>query len=379
LLSFLLPSSPSPEALMTAGLGQQNLLPVAFAHTSEQIGMPAHRHWLPLAALTVDSVLYACQSLCAKKLSQAGIVPLEIVVLRGVFMILWCISGLPVEGRPMATWLGETFQEVRLLGLRALLGFCGISFGFAALSMLPLAEYQVLLQTMPIFSSLFALLFLGERWHCSEAMGAIAAALGVVLSAGPELLHLFSDAGRRGDGSGSDLITGGGAQAALGAGAAYALMQVVCASGAGVVMRMLGTQLKVHWLLVMMYQGLGQVIFGAVNLYLSGQAWIPLEQQDALWALGLGLFCCLAQSAMTWGLQRVKVAMASVVMACVSPAIAMLLQAAFLPAERLSLRTVAAFGIISAGLAIAVAGKSWREAADKGEEEQVGYKKLSGP
>lgn len=362
---------------MTAALKQDTLLPAGLANANGQSGAPAYRRWLPLAALTIDSVFYACQALCAKKLSQAGIAPLEIIVLRGICMILWCVCGLAALGRPAAMWLGETCQEVRLLCFRALLGFCGIFFGFAAVSMLPLAEYQVLLQTVPIFSSFFALLFLGERWHCSEAVGALAAVIGVVISADPGLFLLFGGGHYGIPADGSSLLAGGEAQAALRVGAACALMQVVCASGAGVVVRLLGTQVKVHWLLVMLYQGLGQVVLGSVSLHASGQAWIPLQRQEALWALALGLFCCVAQSAMTWGLQREKAATASVVMACITPATAMLLQAAFLPAERLSLRIVAAFCIISAGLAIAVAGKVWREATE--DKERAGYKKLSGP
>eukprot|EP00443_Scrippsiella_acuminata_P053818 CAMPEP_0115541766 /NCGR_PEP_ID=MMETSP0271-20121206/90645_1 /TAXON_ID=71861 /ORGANISM="Scrippsiella trochoidea, Strain CCMP3099" /LENGTH=106 /DNA_ID=CAMNT_0002974867 /DNA_START=196 /DNA_END=513 /DNA_ORIENTATION=- len=90
--------------------------------------------------------------------------------------------------RPACTWLGESRTEVLWLSCRGIIGFAGISFGYLGVSLLPLAESQVLGQIVPIFAASYAWVLLGEHWHCTDFVGALAAILGVILIAYPALL-----------------------------------------------------------------------------------------------------------------------------------------------------------------------------------------------
>ena len=97
---------------------------------------------------------------------------------------------LLVKKHPISAWLGVSAQERKALTLRAVVGYGGVAFGFLAVSLLPLADSQIVSQTAPIFSAAFARIFLGEEWHLSEFFSALTGIIGVIFISKPEALSL---------------------------------------------------------------------------------------------------------------------------------------------------------------------------------------------
>lgn len=76
----------------------------------------------------------------------------------------------------------------RMLVFRGLLGFCGLSCFYYALTQMPLAEATVIQYMHPVFTALLALLFLRERIGGVLIASLVLGFSGVVLVAKPEFL-----------------------------------------------------------------------------------------------------------------------------------------------------------------------------------------------
>ena len=99
---------------------------------------------------------------------------------------------------------------------------------------------EVLRMTSPLFAAALASACLGERWRGREALAALVALGGVALVTRPPFLFA--------GGEGVDAL-----------GAAFAIAAALSAAGAMVLVRALGTRVKVAWPIVMLYQALGPV------------------------------------------------------------------------------------------------------------------------
>merc|ERR1719265_67120 len=221
-------------------------------------------------------------------------------MIRGFCQASACCCTLIGRRRPPSAWFGESKAEVRVLLVRGVVGFGGIAFGFLAVLQLPLVDSQVIAHTVPFFAAGYAWMFLGERWHKSEFVSALAAIVGVVFIVRPKILF-------RDDEGLPDPVSG------RVFGVLFGLLSAVCAAGAYVIIRFLGTQVSVHWSVVLLYQACGQMLFAPLGLLLAGQRLIPLMPSQVLCALCVGALGFGSQAAMTFGMQREKSATASLV------------------------------------------------------------------
>jgi drug/metabolite transporter (DMT)-like permease len=106
----------------------------------------------------------------------------EVVLARSSVGAALCWYSLRRRGVPL--W-GE---RRRLLLLRGLLGYAALSCFFYALVHLPLAEATVIQYTNPVFTALFAALFLAEHMRGRDVFLVLVSLAGVVLMARPAFL-----------------------------------------------------------------------------------------------------------------------------------------------------------------------------------------------
>ena len=107
--------------------------------------------------MTMAAVCFAAMTSIVRYLT-ASLPPIELAFFRTfvslVFMIPWMVR---------AGWAGLRTSSVKKYGLRALLGSFAMVCWFTALAYMPVAEATSLSFTAPIFASIFAMIFLGER------------------------------------------------------------------------------------------------------------------------------------------------------------------------------------------------------------------------
>ena len=100
-----------------------------------------------LVLIALSAFGFSAQALIVKFLTRSDPVPpMEIVFFRGCFQFVGCcgLLGLsPPMCRAPSRWFGDSCKEMRWLGLRGLVGFGGIAFSFQAVSLLGIAEVQV--------------------------------------------------------------------------------------------------------------------------------------------------------------------------------------------------------------------------------------------
>ncbi|KAG8469071.1 hypothetical protein KFE25_007589 [Diacronema lutheri] len=268
------------------------------------------RRALPILAIVASSLGFSLQALLVKTIIvHGGVGTLEIIVVRGAMQGLFCVVALVLWRVPPREWLGTRRVQVRMLCLRSLLGFCGIAFGFYAISTLPLGDASTLSQTAPIWSSLMAVCFLGERWHCAEVLCALGALLGVALVMRPApLVGLLGgdEAALAAAGASADPADG---QRLLGS--ISGLCGAFAAGGVYVAVRWLGTVVRTPTPIVILYQALGQIVLAPMLVVASGQGWTRPSARHAALMLVIGCLGFASQCCLTYGLQREKSAVAT--------------------------------------------------------------------
>ena len=154
---------------------------------------PAHRHHRPVlgVVLKLTSVLLlSSMAACVKYLGPA-IPSGETVFVRGMISVVvlafiaWRVEGLH---------LLKT-QKLRSHALRSLSGTASMFCWFYALTLIPLAEFWAIAFTAPLFLTLLAMLFLGERIHRYRWTALAIGFAGVLITVGP---HLSFGAGSAG-------------------------------------------------------------------------------------------------------------------------------------------------------------------------------------
>jgi drug/metabolite transporter (DMT)-like permease len=127
-------------------------------------------------------VLLAGMAACVKQLG-AGIPAGQTIFFRGL------ISMLVIA---IVAWRGEGLRLLktrnwRAHALRSLAGTVSMFCWFAALTMIPLAQMTAISFTIPLFLTLLAMLFLGERIHAYRWTALGIGFAGVIVIVGPQL------------------------------------------------------------------------------------------------------------------------------------------------------------------------------------------------
>jgi drug/metabolite transporter (DMT)-like permease len=170
-----------------------------------------------------------------------------------------------------------------LLLLRGIFGFLGLSAYFYSIQQLPLAVAVTIQYTNPLFTALFAMLFLREKGSGWEWVAGVLAFGGVLLIARP----------------------GGGAMLP----AAVGLFGAMCSGVAYVLVRRLG-QRGEHPLTIVMYFPLVALVLGAP---VAAPTWTWPELTELAALLGVGVTTQIAQVALTKGLRMERAARATLV------------------------------------------------------------------
>src|SRR6185295_2591721 len=157
--------------------------------------IPAHREHRPVLGVFLkltSVVLLSSMAACVKYLGSA-IPSGETIFVRGVIsvvvlaLIAWRVEGLG---------LLKT-SNLRSHALRSLCGTASMFCWFFALTLIPLAEFWAIAFTSPLFLTLLAMLFLGERIHRYRWTALAIGFVGVLVIVGP---HLSLGAGSLGVG-----------------------------------------------------------------------------------------------------------------------------------------------------------------------------------
>merc|ERR1719383_1564808 len=139
---------------------------------------------------------------------------------------------------------------------------------------------QVLLSTNPVMAALCAWLVVGEQWHWNEFTSASTTILGVFFVVMPSLL------------SGHASSSGHWHSWTHYAGVLLTVSSSASAAAMFTCMRILGTRVKVHVLVVMLINGLAQLVLGLVSSvgfgFLTGDYPVWFSRDDLFLAAGVG-------------------------------------------------------------------------------------------
>lgn len=233
--------------------------------------MTSH-HVRPVLGITLkltSVLLLASMAACVKWLGS-GVPSGQIIFVRGLIsiavlaLLAWRIEGLHLL--KTANW--------RLHALRSVSGTISMFCLFAALTLIPFADVTAITFTAPMFLTVLAMLFLGERIHWYRWTALAIGFAGVVIMVGPYLTF----------GSGSSL----GALVALGAAvfSALAMMFLRGMSGAG----------GEHPITITFYFSLTSMLCAALT---AAAGWPMLSAEQWLVVAAAGLLGVLGQLLMT--------------------------------------------------------------------------------
>jgi drug/metabolite transporter (DMT)-like permease len=149
--------------------------------SSDDFAAPGLRFSRGVRYMAIAAFFFSVMSLLVKVAGQR--LPVQEVVLArssvGAALSWYSLRrrGIPLWGR-----------NRRLLLLRGLLGYAGLSCFFYALVHLPLAEATVIQYTNPVFTALLAVIFLAEHMRPRDVLLVLLSLVGVVLMARPGFL-----------------------------------------------------------------------------------------------------------------------------------------------------------------------------------------------
>eukprot|EP00927_Polykrikos_kofoidii_P043092 TRINITY_DN37153_c0_g1_i1.p1 TRINITY_DN37153_c0_g1~~TRINITY_DN37153_c0_g1_i1.p1 ORF type:complete len:385 (+),score=44.54 TRINITY_DN37153_c0_g1_i1:105-1157(+) len=319
------------------------------------------QRWLPLISISVASVGFAFQAFLAKRLMDLDVGSFEIIFFRGLFQLMGCIVVLSIT-KERSEWFGSSQRNVKFLIARAMTGSTAISLVWLSVGALPLGESQVVQQINPVFIGIYAWIFLQERWHISEAVGAVLVIFGVAVVARPPFL--FDSTAELGDGKTGRRMFG----------LTCGILGTSVGAVTSILIRFLGTS-QVAWVTVMLYQAIGQVIVGFSGAcFTRDNGWVLLGGEKAWLTLGCGCFGFFGQALLTWGMQKEKAATAALVSKSVTPISAFALQAVFYPDQPITSSTIIGACIILGALALTTVSKNLRELRNEPPE---GFLKLA--
>jgi len=148
----------------------------------DAVTTPHHHPLLGIALKLASVVVFAGMMACVKLLGQeipAG----QTIFVRGVISVLALALIAWSTGRPH---LLKT-RNLRSHALRSISGTLAMFCLFVALTMIPFAEVTAITFTAPMFLTILAMLFLGERIHAFRWTALGIGFLGVLIMVGPHL------------------------------------------------------------------------------------------------------------------------------------------------------------------------------------------------
>ncbi len=232
--------------------------------------------------MAIGAFWFSIMSLLVKLAGRGGLPSQEIVLVRAVLTLALSWASLRHAG--IAPW--GTRRD--LLLLRGVLGCFALTCFYFSIVHLPLGEATLIQYTNPVFATLLAALFLGERIGRREVLCLLASLVGVVLVTRPAFLF-------------------GGATAALNV--QHVLVAVIgafCSGAAYVVVRRMGT--SEHRLVVVFYLPLVTV---PLTIPFAATTWRMPVGWEWLVLFGVGVTTQIAQVHMTRGLQLERAARAT--------------------------------------------------------------------
>jgi drug/metabolite transporter (DMT)-like permease len=201
---------------------------------------------------------------------------MEVVIVRSAVSLLICLVLLL---RARKSILGD---QKGLLLLRGLFGFFGLSAYFYTIQQMPLAEAVAIQYTNPLFTALFAPIFLKERGSGREWQLSLLAFAGVFLIANPQSLSGYFPA-------------------------AVGLFGAMCSGAAYNIVRKLGKNGE-DPLRIVLYFPFVAILLGSPA---AASQWIMPTTWQLLILLGVGLSTQIAQVALTKGLRAERAAKAT--------------------------------------------------------------------
>jgi drug/metabolite transporter (DMT)-like permease len=207
---------------------------------------------------------------------------MELVLWRGVLTLLFSWAALRHAGVPI--W----GRNRKLLLARGVLGTMALACFFFSLVHLPLGEATLIQYMNPVFATILAALFVGERMRGGDLFCIGASLCGVLLITRPAALF------------------GGAASPLDPTHVAIALSGAFCSGAAYAVVRKMGT--SEHGMVVVFYLPLTTV---PLSLPLAAREWVWPVGWEWLVILGIGVTTQAAQVYMTRGLQLERAARAT--------------------------------------------------------------------
>ncbi len=223
-----------------------------------------------MRAMFLSTLAFSLANILVKQISH--IPPMEVVFFRCLFASIFCFIGLYRAG---ADWKGS---HRGLLLARGLFGTTALYFFFTTLQNIPLASAMTIQYLSPIFTSVIAIVLLGEKVRPFQWVFYAMAFSGVLL------IEQF-------DARISPFYLALGIMSAFCSGVAYNLVR-----------RMREQE---HPLTVVLHFQLVGVVAGFISLFFS---WTSPNGWDWFWLFIIGVFSQLGQIFLTNALQRERAA-----------------------------------------------------------------------
>ena len=208
-----------------------------------------------LALVAISGVLFALQGSLLKLTLALGIGIFEAITVRGSVQLMGCMCIILCRAREHSAavaLLGQPGHR-RLLAARALIGYAGISFNFAAIERLALGDAAAISFFAPVISALLAWAFLAEAIRWRDTLAIAVACAGIILVARPPILFGAEGA--------PDPI-----------GVLFALASALAVGNVVVLLRYLSQ--SVDWAVVLLYQAVGQVLISLPIALALGRSWL---------------------------------------------------------------------------------------------------------
>ncbi len=133
------------------------------------------------AALILISVFMIATMNAVGKFLSSGLHPIEITFYRNILILVGFCAYFQCSGQ----WHIVKTNNMKDQIYRAIVGTCGIVFGFWAISKLPLADATTLLYTAPLFVTLLSYPMLGEKVGIYRGSAVLVGFCGIALVASP--------------------------------------------------------------------------------------------------------------------------------------------------------------------------------------------------
>ena len=255
-----------------------------------------HRPVLGVFLKLSSVVLLSCLAACVKYLDD-GVPTGQIIFVRGVIsmavlaVIAWRLEGL----RILRT------DKLRSHAVRSLSGTASMFCWFTALTLIPLADFTAISFTAPMFLTVLAMLFLGERIHAYRWSALVIGFAGVLITIGPHLTLGASSLGvliALGAAVFSALamvalrgMSGSGGEHPLSITFYFSLTTVVCSALTAVAGWPMPT--PEQWLFILLaavFGVFGQLLMTMSYRYAEASTIAPLDYTNLLLATALGFY-----------------------------------------------------------------------------------------